>query len=270
MLTSLPKRSQAIPQHAHLEWISSRAEDLSCSMSSSPAITADGKTNHPSSIILEPENNKPVGASIKETSSTATRTPEELRRGHRGGGDHDGFGGVLNLHEEDEEACVTLAITTCKRLQLFLGTAEGLQVSCWSWTFEAVRGISYLRLLQCTHRKIDKKENSCVRSAKTRGKLARILPMTAHSTSSQYPSLPAFWKPDRPPLLECGIRISGSLISLSLNSSVTSPHVFLLFDQTRYRVCLALFRKVMRAAPAPRGCATCLSLMTGALRRNAA
>lgn len=96
-------------------------------MSSSPAITADGATNH-SRSILESENDNPVGASLKETSSATTRTPETRRGGRRDGRDHDGSGGVLNLHNDRNEACVTLAITTCKRLQLFLGTAAGLQV----------------------------------------------------------------------------------------------------------------------------------------------
>lgn len=39
--------------------------------------------------------------------------------GHGGGGDDD---------YEEGDGCVTLAITTCKRLRAFLGTAEGLQV----------------------------------------------------------------------------------------------------------------------------------------------
>lgn len=89
-------------------------------MPATPSVTADDATDQ-SSIIFE--------SASRAAFVAATGTPREFNGGHRGGGVHGGdFGGMWNLGNDSEDACVTLAITTCKRLRLFLGTAEGLQV----------------------------------------------------------------------------------------------------------------------------------------------
>lgn len=62
------------------------------------------------------------------------------------------------------------------------------------------------------------------------------------------------WFLDPPPSLISPFHLTSSSFSIKLAT----------------RVYLVLFLKVMQASPAPRGCATCLSSMTGALRRSAA
>lgn len=145
--------AQELPQHADPEWVSSRAEDRSCS---APAALADMPPSLPSSLTtpdhvgghpfsLGSENSNPHVETISAASSTAAvpGMPEgrhgtekiakddedmEPRREHDDQGDGGG--------ERMGEPCVTLAITTCKRLRAFLGTAEGLQARYSVFFFE--------------------------------------------------------------------------------------------------------------------------------------
>ncbi|CBJ48561.1 putative methyltransferase [Ectocarpus siliculosus] len=131
-----------LPQHADPEWISSRAEDRACSMPEpmsrtrySSSISSDDGTmgNYPLPVSR---------ASNGDHRATLNTPPVSAPRGasieFRGRGFEVGRGGLFPAQgdvwgtgqdddEDDDRGCVTLAITTCKRLRAFLGTAEGLQ-----------------------------------------------------------------------------------------------------------------------------------------------
>lgn len=128
-------RVQELPQHAEQEWVSSRTEDRSCSTpaalampsySPSSSTTPDHAGDRPFSLVSN--NAKP-----HDSTKTLSAAVVGMSEGHRGReesarGDEDTESRHENDGEDDGgEECVTLAITTCKRLRAFLGTAEGLQ-----------------------------------------------------------------------------------------------------------------------------------------------
>lgn len=141
-------RVQELPQHADPEWVSAREEDRSCSTPAAPAAppssplsptTPDHAGDRP--ISTGSENSNPHGgtktlSAVSSGAAAVTGTFEGRRRGREeesatddedterrreNDGENDGGG------RREGEECVTLAITTCKRLRAFLGTAEGLQ-----------------------------------------------------------------------------------------------------------------------------------------------
>lgn len=146
--------AQELPQHTDPEWVSARAEDRSCSTPPAPAVPPHSPSfpttlyhagDRP--ISVESENPTPRGSmktlsAISDGSAAASGTIEgrhgkeesvgndedaEPRHGNDGEGEGGGEGGGDGGGRRGGEECVTLAITTCKRLRAFLGTAEGLQ-----------------------------------------------------------------------------------------------------------------------------------------------
>ncbi|CAM9506285.1 unnamed protein product [Ectocarpus sp. 12 AP-2014] len=118
-----------LPQHADPEWISSRAEDRACSMPEptlrtrySSSISSDGGTMGNSPLPISRASNGDRRETLKTSPVLAPRGASKGFPDQSGvwGSDQDGDNG-------DDSGCVTLAITTCKRLRAFLGTAEGLQ-----------------------------------------------------------------------------------------------------------------------------------------------
>ncbi|CAM9872834.1 unnamed protein product, partial [Scytosiphon promiscuus] len=143
------KLEKALPQHAGRGWLSSRAEDRSCSMPV-PASSATSK------FLLEPP---PVSTDEGARSSSTTAGEAESppipysapsRRGPFPDAAATAAGASPNVRASAAKAyrdgagggCVTLAITTCKRLRAFLGTAEGLQALLGRLPREAAEGIS--------------------------------------------------------------------------------------------------------------------------------
>lgn len=131
--------AQELPRHASSEWIASRASDRACQTSTFSSLHQHRKPGalHHLSVTETPESTTTTTTSVHSsrhgsasakatTGGTSASGHEELTKGSR----NDIVGGVSmrrGVYDDDDE-CVTLAITTCKRVRGFLGTIEGLQV----------------------------------------------------------------------------------------------------------------------------------------------
>ena len=116
-------RRQDLPQHKESAWADSRAEDSACSKSrlaTSPGYRAFASDLSDSGIEANPA--RPNDATTTNAEGIAYIAPSNDES-------DGGSTGALTGDGSDDHYCVTLAITTCKRLHGFLGTAEGLEAS---------------------------------------------------------------------------------------------------------------------------------------------
>lgn len=97
---------QELPRHADPGWISLRAEDHACSIPTPPTSTGDP----PLRSQFSESDTKPDPLVDIRTAAARGAVSSSWRA------------------EEIDDGCVTLAVTTCKRLRGFLGTMQGLQV----------------------------------------------------------------------------------------------------------------------------------------------
>lgn len=141
-------RVQELPQHADPEWVASRAEDRPCSTpatlppDSLPSLTTPDHAGD-RRISLESESTTAHGTAktlsgVSSAAAAVAGTSEGRREREKSISARDD-GDTESRHGDDRDdgggggrggECVTLAITTCKRLRAFLGTAEGLQARC--------------------------------------------------------------------------------------------------------------------------------------------
>ncbi|CAM9831484.1 unnamed protein product [Ectocarpus fasciculatus] len=106
---------QELPQHADPEWLSSRADDRACSMPEPVFRTPYSSPS--SSREVRRRASRERGYEVGRSDFLPAQ--DDIWSTRRDDDDDD--------DDDDNRECVTLAITTCKRLRAFLGTAEGLQ-----------------------------------------------------------------------------------------------------------------------------------------------
>lgn len=122
--------SQELPQHASSQWIASRAADHACQTSTISGIhekSKPGERSHPSTSEIS--DSTAATTTHPDRDNRAEGTPAAGREMPMKGSRNDTVGGIpRKAADYDGDGCITLAITTCKRVRGFLGTVQGLQV----------------------------------------------------------------------------------------------------------------------------------------------
>ncbi len=141
LISSSTPCPQDIPQHADPEWVSARAADRSCSV---PAVPTPHSPASPTTSEHAGDRSIALASEVADPDNGPTNFVAASPRGERSGvsdgegagegrawhadrGHEDGRRGGGDNEYDEGGGCVTLAITTCKRLRAFMGTAEGLQ-----------------------------------------------------------------------------------------------------------------------------------------------